>query len=92
VNEAAKAFGLVIVEELELEDDFFLWPENVAAFNLWLSVQTQWRTDNGYRTGLDYPGVDMCLRYLDAPKKEKRWYFTALQAMERAALEEWSRQ
>jgi hypothetical protein len=64
----------------------------VAAFNLWLSVQTQWHTDNGSRTGLNYPGVDMCIRYMDAPKKERRWYFAAIQAMERAAVDEWYRQ
>jgi hypothetical protein len=78
--------------QLELEDDFFLWPENVAAFNLWLSVQTQWHTDSGRRTGLNYPGVDICLRHMAAPKQEKQWHFHAIQAMERAALDEWSRE
>jgi hypothetical protein len=45
-----------------------------------------------YRTGLNYAGVDMCIRYLAAPKKEKQWYFHAIQAMERAALDEWAKE
>lgn len=101
VNQAAKAFGLVIEEGLLLEEDFFLWPENVAAFNFWLSVQTQWKWTSvpagmggtrAWRTGLDYQGVDVCLRYLDAKKKDKRWYFGAVRAMERAALDEWAKE
>jgi hypothetical protein len=94
LDQAFAAFGLVLAPDtqLDLEEDFFLWPENVAAFNLWLEVQTQWHTDNGVRTGLNYPGVDICIRYMAAPKKEKPWYFAAIKAMERAALDEWSRQ
>jgi hypothetical protein len=44
-----------------------------------------------YRTGLNYTGVDMCIRHMAASKKEKQWYFHAIQAMERAALDEWAR-
>jgi hypothetical protein len=58
---------------------------------LWLEVQTQWRTDNGLRTGLDHTSVDINIRYLPVPKKEKPWYFAAIRAMERAALDEWAR-
>jgi hypothetical protein len=77
--------------QLDLEEDFFLWPENVAAFNLWRSVQTQWNTDFGRRTGLNYPGVQICINNMAPPKKERQWYFAAIQAMEHAALDEWSR-
>ena len=34
-------FGLQTVEPLDLDDEFALWPENVAVFNFWLAVQTQ---------------------------------------------------
>jgi hypothetical protein len=90
VNAAAAAFGLALEEEVELEEDFYVWPENVLAFNLWLSVQTQWLTDAGVRTGLNYPGVETCIKHMPIPKKERPWYFAAIQSMERAALEEWS--
>jgi hypothetical protein len=55
-------------------------------------VQTQWHTDNGVRTGLRYSGVDMCIRNGDVKKKDRQWYFAAIQVMERAALEEWSKE
>jgi hypothetical protein len=101
INKAFAAFGLVLEEPIVLEEEFFLWPENVTGFNFWLSVQTQWKWVSRpigmggaipFRTGLDYPGVDICLRQLDASKKEKRWYFSALQAMERSALDEWNKE
>jgi hypothetical protein len=33
---------------------FEVWPENWPAVELFMRCQTQWRTDNGYRTGLIY--------------------------------------
>jgi hypothetical protein len=101
LNKAFAAFGLAPEAPVILEEDFFLWPENVTAFNLWMSVQSQWKWASRpvgmggaipFRTGLDYPGVDICLRHLEASKKEKRWYFGAVQAMERAALDEWNKE
>lgn len=92
VNKAAAAFGLVLEESVVLEEECFLWPENVLAFNLWLSVQTQWHTDNGMRVGLDYPGVDTCIRHMPIRKKQRAEYFAAVQSMERAALDEWDKE
>jgi hypothetical protein len=31
-----------------------VWPENWEAVRLFIRCQTQWRTDNGHRTGLIY--------------------------------------
>ncbi|KQZ34300.1 DUF1799 domain-containing protein [Massilia sp. Root1485] len=90
LEDAFAAFGLTLEEEVELEEDCYIWPENVMAFNLWLSVQTQWLTDTGVRIGLNYPGVETCLRHMPIPKNERTWYFAAVQTMERAALEEWA--
>jgi hypothetical protein len=92
LEEAFAAFGLVPEAEMEIEEEFHLWPENVAAFNLWLSIQTQWRSDNGQRTGLEYPGIDICIRNQAVPKKQRSWYFATMQAMERAALDEWAKE
>ncbi len=33
---------------------FDVWPENWPAVELFMRCQTQWRTDNGQRTGLVY--------------------------------------
>lgn len=92
LNAAAALLGLTVEEELELEEECYMWPENILAFNLWLSVQTQWHTDTGVRTGLNYPGVETCTKHMPIPKKERSWYFAAIQSMERAALEEWSKE
>jgi hypothetical protein len=35
-------------------EHFDVWPENWPAVELFMRCQTQWRTDNGYRTGLIY--------------------------------------
>jgi hypothetical protein len=90
LNDAFAAFGLVPEADLQVEEEFHLWPENVAVFNLWLSIQTQWHSDSGTRTGLDYPGVEICIRNMAVPKNERQRHFAAIQAMERAALDEWA--
>ena len=36
---------------------FEVWPENWPAVELFMRCQTQWRTDNGQRGGLDYGAV-----------------------------------
>jgi hypothetical protein len=89
--DAFKAFGLVPEAELEVEEDYFLWPENARAFNLWMSVQTSWETDNGVRTGLRYRDVEVCIKYAEIKKKHRPWHFAVIQEMERAALGEWNK-
>ena len=74
-----------------LEDEFWLWPANVAVFNLWLAIQTQWHVGMNGRTGLDYASVEACMRLHQVRKKEQREMFVGLQAMEQAALDEWSK-
>lgn len=101
LQDAFTAFGLKPEEEIEVEDECYLWPENVLAFNLWLAVQTQWQwvcvpaglgSISSYRTGLNYPGVQACIKHLAIPKHERSWYFGAVQMMERTALNEWNRE
>lgn len=92
-NESVNGFGLVIEGPAEVAlDEFYLWPENVAVFNLWCTVQTQWHVSDGQRTGLKYDGVMLCLAMCDYVKKRDRAeVFALLQAMECAALNEWSK-
>jgi hypothetical protein len=70
-------------------EEFWLWPENQAAWNLWLSVQTQWRTGMGGRESLDYPGVEVVMRHGVRPKDRRR-RFAEIQLMERVALRTWA--
>ena len=52
----AAAMGIALPEPKK-EDDFEVWKENWAAVELFLRVQTQWRTSVGGVTGLDYASV-----------------------------------
>ncbi|MDQ2821933.1 MAG: DUF1799 domain-containing protein [Pseudomonadota bacterium] len=90
-NESVAGFGLVVEgpDQVKL-DEFYLWPENVATFNLWGEIQTQWRISDGQRTGLIYEGVMICLNLCPAIRKRERTeVFRLLQAMECASLNEW---
>lgn len=91
IADALAAVGLRMESTLAAEEEFYLWPENVPTFNLWLAVQTQWHAGMNGRTGLDYAGVDVCMRLHQVRKKEQREMFVGLQAMEQAALDEWSK-
>ena len=93
VNDALAAFGLSAEGGIALnEDEYWLWPENYEPFNMWLAVQTQWSAGMGGATGLNYPGVETCMRLRGLKKKAREHTFLLIQMMERACLEEWSRQ
>jgi hypothetical protein len=91
VAEAAAAFGLYCEDESVVDDDeFWLWPENEEAFWLWCAIQTQWQKDMERRVGLNYAGVESCMRMRGIKKKDRPQFFALMQAMEYAALEVWS--
>lgn len=72
-------------------DEFWLWPENEDAFLFWLAVQTQWNVGMRGATGLNYSGVEVCLRRRGVPSGERNRLFDLVQAMERATLDEWAK-
>lgn len=90
-NESVNGFGLVIEGPAEIKmEEFYLWPENVAVWNLWVEIQTQWHVSDGQRTGLKYEGVMICLNLCRSVAKRNRpEVFKLLQAMECSALNEW---
>lgn len=91
--QALAAIGLQAEEGLgAVEDVFELWPDNVKTFHFWRLVQTQWHSDMGRRTGLNYPGIKVCMQMRGIPKKEQDVLFQQLQVMEAAALNEWDSQ
>jgi hypothetical protein len=71
---------------------FHLFPENREAWQLFMSVQTQWRVGMGGREGLDYPGVHCVIDSCRAWRKHRRRRFAEICAMERASLAEWAEQ
>lgn len=66
---------------IEAADIFEVWPENIDALNVFMRLQTQWRTGPAGPTGLDYAGVRAGLAMMRA-----RIDFVDLQMMESAAL------
>lgn len=95
VDTALAAWGLEIDSQSAApasHDVIYLWPCNVPAWNIWLSVQTQWRVGMGGRDGLDYCAVATYMREVLRIRPTRRWgeIWRALQAMESAALRAWS--
>lgn len=91
VNEALAAFGLYAVDDQVLQqDEYWLWPENEEAFALWLGLQTQWNVGMAGAVGLDYTGVEACMRMRDIGRKKRAELFAMVQLMEQACLEEWA--
>lgn len=65
----------------------FLWPDNVAAWDAWLAVQTQWRQGMAGATGLCYAGVQACLDELGLQGDERRHVWQCVCAAEREVLQ-----
>jgi len=93
LNDALAVLGLCADDSQIIDqDEFWLWPENEAAFNFWLAIQTQWNASMAGATGLNYPGVEACMRLRGLKKKSRQELFLSIQMMERACLEEWASQ
>ena len=91
LDDGLAAFGLIVSGGLVVEhDEYWLWPENEEAFGIWLAVQTQWNASMAGATGLNYPGVETCLRMRGLKKKPRQHMFLLIQMMERACLDEWA--
>lgn len=93
MNKALAAVGLYAVEQIRLDqDEYWLWPENDDVFRLWLAVQTQWTVAGmGGAIGLNYSGVEACMRLRGLGRKKSIRAFEQIQAMEQVTLEEWAR-
>lgn len=63
---------------------FRLWPEHVPALQLWQSVETQLRWDDGQPTGLDYWGVRCSPAFRKLPRDQRESIFEDVCTMERA--------
>jgi len=85
-------------EDLGLADggDIEVWPVNRHALELFLYMTTQWRTDFGVRTGMDYGAlerrIDHLQRRLGLDDDARDQLERDLREMESHALEEMSKQ
>lgn len=81
-------FGLVAESPpVVTQEVFYLWPENLAVWQLFMDCDTQWRSGMNGREGLDYSGVRVVMEMHGVRKQ--RPCFLALQKMERTALQAW---
>lgn len=64
-----------------------VWPDNVDAINVFISMATQWRPSFGGVIGLDYAALPAVLDLLEVTKKKRAAVFEDLRVMEDAALE-----
>jgi len=69
-----------------------LWPENLAAVDLFMEVSTQWRVGMSGPTGLDYAGVLAVMEINGIAPEDRRERLQELRVMERAALDVMSEQ
>lgn len=77
--------GVALPEPIEASDDCEVWEENWPAIELFLRVQTQWRTGMNGPVGLDYVAVAWVLK-LVAEEATHRALLEDLQIMESAVL------
>jgi len=92
IDHALALLGLYVEGGLTLDaDEFWLWPENEPAFLFWMSLQTQWHVGMAGPTGLNYQGVEICMRRRGVRPSERDRMFDLVQVMERAALDEWAK-
>ncbi len=77
--------GVSLPEPVGAADDFEVWEENWPVVDLFLRVQTQWRTGMSGVVGLDYTAVAWVLRLI-AEEANHRALLEDLQIMEGAVL------
>ena len=77
--------GVIFVDKVETPDEFEVFKENWPVLELFLRVQTQWRTSMNGLLGLDYTAVAWVLK-LTAEEANHRALLEDLQIMEGAVL------
>ena len=79
----AAALGIMLPEQPP-DEDFGIWQENWHVVEMFLRVQTQWRTTMSGVIGLDYAAVRWLFKLYEVD--EPRSLLEDLQVMEAAAM------
>lgn len=69
-----------------------IWPDNLAALNVFSSMVTQWRVGMAGATGLDYSAMESVLRLTGTPRADWPDVFDDVRLMEGAVLARWAAQ
>lgn len=70
----------------DLDDAVDIWPDNLAAVNVFIAMSTQWRTGAMGATGLDYSVLPSVMRLTGVPRALWTDTFECLRVMEGEAL------
>lgn len=89
VDEALAVMGLVAVWPSTDVEEFYLWPENLQAWKLFSSAQTQWHVGPGGPIGMNYQGVEVIMRKSRIKRADEGHLFQMIQAMEWETLAAW---
>lgn len=68
------------------QDPVEVWPENFTAFDLFCKLSTQWLTNTGGATGLNYLVLFALMDRLKLTDEDHDDMFSDIQVLERAAL------
>lgn len=92
LGEALDFFGLVPEGPVGASvPAFYLWPENVEAWSLFLSCGTQWRSGPNGREGMSYPGVQIVMRdVVCIPRARRSQRMREVHLMSVSALNAWA--
>lgn len=71
-------------EDAQRTEDFEVWPENWTVLEIFLRLQTQWRTTFGGLLGLDYTAAKWVFEIYEV--KDQKEMLDSLMIIERAAL------
>ena len=64
-----------------------IWPDNMAAFEAFSSMGTQWMSGFSGATGLNYTALESAFRFMGLPRSEWREVFADVRIMEHTALQ-----
>lgn len=63
-----------------------MWPDNIAAVNVFIAMGTQWRIAMNGPTGLDYNALPGVMRLCGVARSEWPEVFESIRTLEDAAL------
>lgn len=81
----AAAFGIVLPDLEQADENCLIWPEAWSAVELFLKVQTQWRGGASGIIGLDYTSVRWVMQLYEAG--DQRELLEDLQVIEARVIE-----
>lgn len=87
-DEAAAAFGIVIEQDSERDDG--IWPDHIAAVQVFAAMLTQWRWTQGSVTGLDYSAIPVVFELYGIADRAE--VFDELRVLENEGIKELNRQ